>query len=334
MMSMEWFWFQENEKNELTLLRMFGDSPVVRVPDHIAGKKVVAAGAYCFSEKCVYTGKEAEVKCVGDGTEEELSHALETKRVCSISGAYPVEIILPDGMEEIGDLAFYQCRSLEKISVGEKLSKIGSDAFMNCGKLQEFIFRSSPKRATALRQILAQRPGETTAYFEEGETTGAIVFPEYTEAYDVIGPAHIFSLNIEGEGFRARQCFENGVFQFEKYDRIFGQACDTEEMPVLCRMAALRILYPVRLNEERKREYLAYLISHQEPFYDFLIENDSLELVGELYHKGVLERKDIELCIQRTVKKHSPEGTRKLLAWKKEREAEGDEEEYGFEAFS
>lgn len=36
----------------------------------------------------------------------------------------------------------------------------------------------------------------------------SIFYPEYNGGYDEVGPAHIFALNIEGEGFRMRQCFK------------------------------------------------------------------------------------------------------------------------------
>ncbi len=47
------------------------------------------------------------------------------------------------------------------------------------------------------------------------------MYPEYYESYDELGPAHIFELNLTGEGFRARQCFKEGVILLNAYDEIF-----------------------------------------------------------------------------------------------------------------
>ena len=47
------------------------------------------------------------------------------------------------------------------------------------------------------------------------------MYPEYTESYDEIAPAHIFGRNITGEGFRARQQFQDGIVQFAGYDAIY-----------------------------------------------------------------------------------------------------------------
>ncbi len=37
-----------------------------------------------------------------------------------------------------------------------------------------------------------------------------------------------FELNLTGEGFRARQCFKEGVILLNAYDEIFPQACVEE----------------------------------------------------------------------------------------------------------
>ena len=43
-----------------------------------------------------------------------------------------VSVIIPDGIEEIGEFAFYDCASLKEINLPENLTTIGSEAFRNC----------------------------------------------------------------------------------------------------------------------------------------------------------------------------------------------------------
>ena len=43
---------------------------------------------------------------------------------------------LPEGMEEIGDYAFYECSELTNVVVHGGLKRIGEAAFLKCGKLQ------------------------------------------------------------------------------------------------------------------------------------------------------------------------------------------------------
>ena len=76
---------------------------------------------------------------------------------------------------------------------------------------------------------------------EDGEREAVLLYPEYYESYDEIGPAHIFELNLTGEGFRARQCFKDGVILLNAYDEIFPQACVEESAEVLIPMAWNRL---------------------------------------------------------------------------------------------
>ena len=59
---------------------------------------------------------------------------------------------------------------------------------------------------------------------------GSIFYPEYNGGYDEVGPAHIFALNIEGEGFRMRQCFKDGKIDFDGYDACFEKLCAEESV--------------------------------------------------------------------------------------------------------
>lgn len=68
---------------------------------------------------------------------------------------------------------------------------------------------------------------EVTFQGKTGQT--AVFYPEYYENYDEIAPAHIFGRSIEGEGFRARQCFKEGVPDLSQYDTIFPKACAEEK---------------------------------------------------------------------------------------------------------
>ena len=294
----------------------------------------------------------------GKGKKTLFFQLLREKKIRELSGDYITAVCLPDTLKKIGNLAFYQCRKLKKIAfAGEKRGKeavfeLGSDAFMNCRSLNTFLFFYPPEIATGLRRILAQQRGETIVYFkdtldslernlsekeilfsEEKNVTAAVLFPEYSEQYDLIGPAHIFELNIEGEGLRARQCFENEVFQFEKYDQVFLQACDTEEERTLCKMAALRLCYPVALKTEAKEQYQSYLLLHGGMFCELLVRERSLKFMEALAEQGIFEEKHWEICIRKTVEAKWPEGTRSILAWKKRKRQKDEEEAYGFEDF-
>lgn len=339
---MEWFWYRLNKKNEAVLLRAFGTEPAVKLPEKIGGHVLTELSDYCFSGKEKYTGDEEFLFLAGEGEEtrsgeEEVRfyELLEKGKLCALAGDFIKEVTLSGAVRKIGKFAFYQCHHLESITFEGREFELGGDAFMNCGSLKKFQIYALPQEPTGLRQILAQQDVETEVYFLSKEAhmvTGAVLFPEYSEKYDLIGPAHIFELNIEGEGFRARQCFEDGIFRFQKYDQIFSQAKDTEEERTLCRMAALRLGHPVELREEAKQMYTEYLLSHMECFLDSVLAEKKLELLKSLGENGNLGKDVLENCLKKAVKSKWTEGIRLLLMWKEEWRKE-EEDAYGFEEF-
>ena len=282
----------------ISITRMYGDSPVVRVPGEVDGKKTIAINEYAFSEKNVTTNrKDIPYKELDEGT------------VCELAGGYIKEIIIPDSVRSLGGFCFYQCVNLNKLTLGKNV-QIGSDAFMNCRKLDEIHITASVLESTCLRQILAQRTQHTTAVFDDA----AIYFPEYSEQYDLIGPAHIFELNIEGEGFRARKCFDGDVFLPEMYDDIFEKARDTEDTKTLCIMASLRLQKPELLKEEKKKIYQEYLLENISEFLDESIRKKDLKLFLDMKRKGIINNEHIVLCLQKLNAAGWIEGTREVIS--------------------
>lgn len=335
-----WIWY--SVKNESVVIhRLFGDQPEVAVPGEIDGKRVTGVGGYAFSEKEVpldgchpiyvdenQTGSE-ETRDVGMQDEQKLTERKRFDReladglICELAGDFVIRVELPDGLKSIGELCFYQCRNLSEISFGGGLTEIGSDAFMNCRSLCTIRIRAGVDQPTTLRSILNQRTQETDVLFDDA----AVHFPEYQEKYDLIGPAHIFELNIEGEGFRARKCFDGDRFDLTMYDEVFRRAIDTEEERTLCRMAALRLRGGTGgvvhgeasgravMPETAVREmYQTYLLDHMEVFCDDVIKRRDLNVLAELDAQGLLKKEHREVCLKKMAEARWIEGTRALLA--------------------
>ena len=132
-------------------------------------------------------------------------------------------------MRKVGNYAFYNCTALEMLVTGKYLEEIGSDAFMNCKKFHFLTVRCDVGERSGAKQILSRISADMEVTFA-GKTGQTVVFyPEYYESYDEIAPAHIFGRSIEGEGFRARQCFKEGVPDLSLYDTIFPKACAEEK---------------------------------------------------------------------------------------------------------
>ena len=286
----------KTDTDGVILTRLYGDSPVVIVPSVIADRPVVGLGDYCFSEKESSVTPDGSICIYDEGAEER-----------SLSGDYITEVSIPESVKAIGDLCFYGCRSLKTVELYDAV--IGSDAFMNCHRLSLFILHKNVHERTALRRILMQRNAETYVRFDDAEA----YFPEFTEHYDLIGPAHIFELAIDGEGLRARQCFEDEVFKPEAYDAAFQRAVSAEDQRTLCRMAAARLQFPEHLSEDARKMYEEYISKHIEVLAADAIKDRDLSLIIALAERGELTSEQIKKCLTLTTKERWIEGTRMLL---------------------
>ena len=224
------------------VLRLLGDTPCPTVPGTVAGLPVTEIGAYCFADKPVPAG----ANCTGSDTHE-------------ITGNFVEEVTLPATVHTLHSAAFYNCRKLRRVSLGAGVRDLGSDLFTNCRSLQVFCLRAAPNVATGLKKLLGAVSADITA-----ELDGAVLFyPEYSEFLDENTPAHIFNHNIEGEGYRMRQCFTpDGAVDYAAFDASFAQACVGESEDKLCRLALGRLVQPFALGDDARADYEFYLTAH------------------------------------------------------------------------
>lgn len=305
MMHLKW---KQTETGAM-LLHLETDMEEVVIPDEVEGIPITEIGDYCFSGR-------------GRGMEGEVRNNVFRS------------ISLPETVERIGDFAFYHCTKLEKIMFGKNLKKIGSDAFMNCFRLNTLTVRAKAEEQTGLKQILAQISGTITVTFESnGNCDAQVLYPEYAETYDEISPAHIFGRNIEGEGFRARQCFVDGKLDFYEYDKIFQKVCVEEEGKVRIQFALNRLRYPVELKEEKRLQYEEYLRENAEKEANYFLKKRKKEELFFLCEHQYLTEKAMTELIQQSTELDWAEGTASLLQWKAKFYQSQKKERYAFDEF-
>ncbi|MCR5798380.1 MAG: leucine-rich repeat protein [Eubacterium sp.] len=311
-----WYWYSEDDDG-ITVLRVWHDSPSLAIAERIEGKKVVSLAPYCFSEKCKYSGDEEFVKIAEvnseisrSSTKVEFDKTLSSGKIKSAGGDYLQEIKLPTSLKSIGDLCFYQCRKLTSIEFGSEEIDIGSDAFMNCRNFKTIKIRGVLGKPSGLRGILAQRSQAMDVFFDDG----AVHFPEYSEQYELIGPAHIFELNVEGEGFRARQCFAGEVFQVDRYDEVFSKGADVESIGTLCKIAFLRLSNPANLAASHKKNYREILLAHISQMSELMIKHQDMAVLDEMMRDGLLTEENLQGVIRVFSRSKWIQGIRNLLA--------------------
>ncbi len=321
------FLWEYTQSGEARILAGYGASPYVMVPGKLGEVPVTEIGDYCFSDsqkdKLELRYQQGDVECYG---------AVQPW-MRLLTGKYIEKVILPDSLQKLGNLAFYNCSKVKELQVGSNLTEIGSDAFMNCLQLQTLVLRSGIKEKTGLRQILSQRSSDMLVVFGEEEIEAALFYPEYYEMYDEIGPAHIFALKLTGEGFRARQCFQDGVVDLGKYDEIFEQACKEESVRTLCAMSKNRLEYPVGLTEDAKKQYIDYLQNHVEEFVTELVKKRRLSTLEVFFKNEYLPGQWLTHCIMQASENGWTEGAASMLRWQQSQKKKTVKERYSFEDF-
>ena len=246
-------------------------------------------GEYCFAQN-ERMSKEIRTECDCFLDEHGLKESMTP-----LAGEFLSAVSLPDTVCWLGSYAFYNCRNMERLYVGADLKEVNGDSFMNCRKLTRLVVRAHATEATGLPFILNQISTAIEVIFApDGKDELRLVYPEYSESYEEIGPAHIFHLQVEGQGFRARKQFINGVIDLPKYDAVFENAVNTENTGILSLMAADRLMFPQSLTEAYRTVYEDYLKCHEKEWVKLLVEEKNEELLvfaceGELLSDEAVE---------------------------------------------
>ena len=336
--------WEKTEKNAARILRVYASEPVISLPETLENCFVTEIGNYCFAEN--YQLPENYLETVLCKQEEKTFADWKTaEKMCgqenperldmtTIAGSYLEEITLPETLEKIGNLAFYNCTSLKKITLGKAMEQVGSDAFMNCRKFRQITLNCGIQEKSGIRQILAQISSDMEVTFCGEKGIEAVVFyPEYYESYDEIAPAHLFGRNIEGEGFRARQCFKEGVPDLTQYDTIFPKACAEENDKTLRKLVVTRLRYPVGMNQQAEKLYKTYFSKHEKEIAEELTEKKKLEYLQYFCEQKLFLQGALEQAIQTAAGVEWAEGTAVLLHMKQEHFARGASDRYTFEEF-
>ena len=303
---------EKQSDGSLKLCRVFGSLDTLMLPETAAGDPITVIGAYCFAEKGhlseALTG-ETRAAGLGDGT------TATEGRLRPLNGNYLREISLPDSVVCLETYAFYNCRKLERLTVGAALREINSDAFINCRALHTLVLRAAASEATGLPFLLNQLNAELCVEFAQGERV-RLLYPEYSESYEEIGPAHIFSLHVEGEGYRARRQFVNGVLDIRGYDTVFEKACNEEQFVTLMKMAIYRLNDPYELSAEAKSRYESYLKAHEVPILEQLVHAQDEENLRLLCGQPLISDDAIQAAVIRAVAEGWTRGVAGIIRWR------------------
>lgn len=270
-----------------TLYRVYGNNGHIVLPEQIDGYPLVSIGPYCFSRSqripgdAIYSG--------------EIDNRFE------LCGPLVESVEISHSITFIDSHAFYNCKKLQHISLSASLKDIGGDIFVNATKLHDITIREKASCPTILRAILHQISWDIEIHFQDL----SLFYPEYYEVYDEIGPAHLFGMNIQGEGFRLRQCIKEDVVNLEEFDSVFEKLCKDESAKTLIHFALVRFV-------QNPEFYKPYILEHQKDVERF--ENLNLCLIDSLLAHAALTKESLDVLIAQS---RSASETTQLIAYKK-----------------
>lgn len=306
---------------EAVLYRVYGTVSAVWIPERIGEYPVTAVGAYCFSDR---NRVPDDVLAYPDALEHLCDSQWSDRR--ELAGDYIERVVLPDSVQRIDNAAFFGCRKLSAIEMGSGPLTIGSDVFNNCSRLRRIRVRGSVCGASGARQMLGRISWEVEVEFQDA----VLLYPEYFETYDTIAPAHIFGLNIEGEGFRARQCFRGDIVDFAAYDDIFGKACAEENVTTLGRMSLDRLMMPVSLSDSSRLAYEAFVKAHADEILCDCVSKKEQTQMEWLCRGQYADSQAVDAAIALAVQAGWSGGAASLLEWKHRFYAKKKENRYEF----
>ncbi len=247
------------KENEILLKRCYGTEERIEVPAQIEGMPVTVLAPYIFSQ----ARREPDQKA-------------------AICGNQVKEIVLPDTVREIGNYAFYGCYYLEALTLSHRTHDIAGGAFTGCRHLKNLTFRMEQAEGYCMKDVLSEVHHEMKVKLVYPNAVCTLLFPEYYEEAVENTPARQLETQFHGSGYSYRQCFQDGIFQFGEYDRLFQEAQNLESEDFCIELAVTRLMEKVRLSQDAEGVYRSYLMEHRMSAAGWCIEfeqNETLEFL-------------------------------------------------------
>lgn len=227
------------------------------------------------------------------------------------------EISFAEGIEEIGEYAFAECRALTKVVFPKSLKKIEKSAFYNCRKLrtveingavadvEDGAFRNCDSISSVqlnnvdeevcLKNIIPELEQEFTVIINMKDgATSKLFLPKTLYSFEANEPARIFVQEDLGSGVYYRQAVNTMLIDYKKYDEVFTTAKNEENLETILNIIFDRLEYPYMLAEKARGVYLEYIEKNAKKVYEFIAKkecSDWLDVLLEDYNISDEEKK-------------------------------------------
>lgn len=333
------------EQNEyVTLYRMYGHGSIAEVPSKIGGKPVRALADHLFANepsvlfpsfqirRAVLQGSEY----IADSATENAAGSADSHTGQALAGS-SIEIIrIPEGVEGIGNYAFYGCYQLREVSFPATMKRIGYGMFNGCRQVSRLYFAmdmADPEsNPPVMKEVLDAVTNEIEAVVTQGGAEQwRLTFPDYYEEGKENTPARIIEIIYHGTGYQYRNCFLNRKIQFDKYDEVFPFAAAQESTDTCISIIRNRFRSGPAPKDEWKYRYIDYIRSESRLLIDCIIEDKEFDPVSELEvldSAGYFTSDIIDAYIERASEKKRSDAVSYLMGVKRRRFAPARRSKY------
>jgi len=273
-----------DESSSVTITVYLGNASSYIIPEKLEGKAVTKIEKYAFHEH-----RELE------------------------------EVIIPNGVIEIGGHSFYNCRNLQKVIMPDSIRSFGDGAFKNCEKLHTIEINNIHNQMFSLKGILAELNQEVivTMHYEDGDAV--LVFPYYMHSFEENTPARIVTQVTVGSGVHYRECVYREDVLYSQYDKIFSAEKNIDVTESAYKIALYRLAYPYSLSEKMRQEYYDYIYENRIKLADDLLKKEDDDMLQRLLELNVLNRNDLENVTEKARKYGAMQGLCILLQYYNEK---------------
>lgn len=274
----------EKTEQGIRILRCYGRSGCVEIPEEIEGQPVTELADYTFAK-------------VIDSEPEN------TSGLSCICGEELEELHLPATIRRLGRYIFYNCIQFQKMCFYSNIAYMGAGAFTGCERLSRLEMQELPEEKSCLREILSDLKQAVQVKVYQNEVCRyELIYPEFYEEAEENTPARIINTVTHGMGIQYRNAFRDTRVIFGEYDNLFETGKYNVDLINSVRMAAARIQYPMELTKKAEKAYEDFLREHLEAGADYFLHSGEIEKLRFLAEEFVETKEQAELLTKAAMK--------------------------------
>ncbi len=279
----------ETTEQGIRILRCYGKSGCVRIPEQIEGQPVTELAAYAFAREM----------------DSEPENASGLSCIC---GEHLEELYLPETIRRLGRYIFYNCIQFRKLSFYSNIAFMGAGAFTGCERLSELEMQEVPEEKSCLREILSDlKQAVQVRVYQSEYCRYELIYPEFYEEAEENTPARIINTVTHGMGIQYRNAFRDTRVIFSEYDKLFETGKYNVDLINAIRIAAARLRYPVELEGTASRAYTVFLTEHLEQAANVFLKAEDREKLRWLAEAFITTKEQMELLIKSAMEQEETE---------------------------